>query len=98
MSARRRSGPKSAPARRGTPERRDKIVEMWKAVPEPAPPEPIRRAADPTAVLRSLGPPPLPGQGPTAEQELARVALRASQLATGLAQHTGLLLPDSDDD
>lgn len=95
MSARRRP---AGPARRQGKERRDKTVEMWKAVPEPAPPDPIRRAADPGAVLRSLGPPPLTGQGAVGEHYLAAVADRAATMAVALAASVGLLEPDADDD
>jgi hypothetical protein len=94
MSARRRP----PGGRRGGKERRDKTVEMWKAVPEPAPPEPIRRAADPSAVVRSLGPPPLTGQGAVAEHYLAAVAERAATTAVALAAAVDLLEPDADDD
>jgi hypothetical protein len=51
-----------------------------------------------TAMLRSLGPPPLPGQdGEHAMLEMSKVVVRASQLAGALAAAAGLL-SDSDTD
>ena len=62
-------------------------------------PEPIIPAADPTALLRSLGDPPLQGQGAVAEHYLAAVVERAAGLATALAATAGLLAdPDADPD
>ena len=37
-------------------------VDIWRAVPAADEPEPIVPAVDPTALIRSLGRPPLPGQ------------------------------------
>lgn len=45
---------------------------------------------DPTALLRSLGPPPLPGQ-PEAGEAFGKVALRAAVVARALAAAAGLL-------
>ncbi|HUF34233.1 MAG TPA: hypothetical protein VMN58_13595 [Acidimicrobiales bacterium] len=81
---RRQRGPKPQP------------VEMWRAVPEPPPPEPVRPASDPTALVRSLGTPPLTGQGAVAEHYLAAVVERAAGLATALAAAADLLAPDDD--
>ena len=50
---------------------------------------------DPTALLRSLGDPPLPGNGVAAEHYLASVIERAATLAIGLAA-TADLLADPD--
>jgi hypothetical protein len=66
-------------------------------VPEPPPVEDIRIASDPGALLRSLGPPPLTGQGATAEHYLAAVVARAAGLAAALAA-AGELLADSNTD
>ena len=54
--------------------------------------------SDPTAVLRSLGDPPLQGQGAVAEHYMAAVIERAAGLATALAATAGLLATDDDDD
>jgi hypothetical protein len=70
-------------------------IEFWKAVPEPDAPAPITPAADPTAVMRSLGNPPLTGQGETGSRLLVLAVTRAAQVATqGLAAPNGLLLDD----
>jgi hypothetical protein len=58
------------------------------ALPEPAP---IYPATDPAAIVRSLGDPPLLGQGAVAEHYLAAVVERSAGLATALAQLGGLL-------
>lgn len=57
----------------------------------------VAPAADPTAMLRSLGPPPLPGQGDVAGQHYAAVAARAAALATALAAAAGILNEPPDD-
>jgi hypothetical protein len=68
-----------------------KGIDIWRPVPILPDPEPIRPSNDPTAVLRSLGDPPLPGQGAVAEHYLAAVVERAAGLATALAASAGLL-------
>jgi len=68
-----------------------KPVDLWRPVPQLPEPEPIIPATDPTAVLRSLGGPPLQGQGAVAEHYLAAVVERAAGLATALAAAAGLL-------
>jgi hypothetical protein len=74
-----------------------KPVDLWRPVPPLAPAEPIVPATDPTALVRSLGDPPLPGSGPRAEIAIAAVVDRAAGLATALAA-TGGLLAESDDE
>jgi hypothetical protein len=74
-----------------------RTIDLWRPVPELAPPEPIRPAVDPGAVVRSLGTPPLPGQGAVADHYIAAVVERAAGLATALAAAGGLLA-DADDD
>jgi len=66
-------------------------------VPDPPEPTPITPAADPTALLRSLGDPPLQGQAVVAERYMSAVIERAAGLATALAAAAGLLA-DGDDD
>ena len=78
-SRRRRSGQKA------------KRADLWRPVPQLAEPDPIVPAPDPTALLRSLGDPPLHGQGAVAEHYLAAVVERAAGLATALAVAAGLL-------
>ena len=92
MSPRRRSKRRSQRSRQPT-----QPLEFWKAVPELGPVEPIRPAADPGAVLRSLGNPPLTGQGPASGEYLEAVAKRAAQLMTGLANNAGLLAQSEED-
>jgi len=59
--------------------------------------EPIEPAEDPTALLRSLGEPPLPGHGTVAQHYLTAVVERSAALATALAASAGLLTdPDED--
>ena len=68
-----------------------KPAELWRPVPQLPDPEPIVLPADPTMIVRSLGDPPLHGQGQQAEHEIARVLVRASLLAGALADVAGLL-------
>ncbi len=75
-----------------------KPVDLWRPVPQLPDAEPIVRAEDPTALLRSLGDPPLHGQGAVAEHYLAAVVNRAAGLATALAATAGLLAEPDDDD
>lgn len=80
-SSRRRRSKKSTPTAAG----------LWRPVPQLPEPEPIVRAEDPTVLLRSLGDPPLHGQGAVAEHYLAAVVERAADVATALAAAAGLL-------
>ena len=76
-----------------------KAVDIWHPVPRLPEATPVRPAADPTAMLRSLGDPPLPGQGQVAEHYLAAVVERAAGLSTALAASAGLLdMGDGDED
>lgn len=85
------------PAASETPAR-PSPTELFAVVPAPPSVERITPAEDPTAVLRSLGPPPLAGQSATALAYLAAVAERAAGLATALAAANDLLeLPEVDD-
>jgi hypothetical protein len=68
-----------------------RAAELWRPVAPLDAPRPIVPAADPTAVLRSLGEPPLQGQGVIAEHYLAAVVEQAAGLATALAAASGLL-------
>lgn len=89
------SGSGQAKRRRG---KKPKAVDLWKPVPVLDPPEPITRAGDATAVIRSLGSPPLKGQGTLADQHLALAADRTADMAMVLALTAGLMAePPSDD-
>lgn len=52
---------------------------------------------DPTALVRSLGAPALPGQGSNAEHYFTAVYEKASHVAFALATANGLLAGDDDD-
>jgi hypothetical protein len=88
-----------SPGRRGQKDRRrgSKPADLWRAVPDPPEPDDITPANDPTALLRSLGDPPLHGQRATAGHYLAAVVERAAGLATALAAAADLLAPEPGD-
>ena len=75
-------------------------VDLWRPVPSLDPPAPIAPAPDPTALLRSLGDPPLQGQGAVAGHYLAAVVEEAARVATAIAAVSGVLATSSgtDDD
>jgi hypothetical protein len=73
-----------------------KAVDLWRPVPQLPAPEPIATAADPAALLRSLGDPPLQGQATVGAHYLFAVAERAAGLATALAAAADLLAPADD--
>ena len=81
--------------RRRNAKNKQKRVDLWRPVAPLDDPAPIRPAPDPTALLRSLGDPPLQGQGQVAGHYVAAVVEKAAGLATALAAAAGLL--DSDD-
>ena len=85
QSRRRRSGRKG----------KAKPVDLWRPVPPLAEPAPIVPAGDPTALIRSLGEPPLPGAG--AEMAIAAVVARSAGLAEALARVGGLVADEPDD-
>jgi hypothetical protein len=85
---------KQSQGRRRRSNKPKRSLDLWRNVPElPAPP-PISPAADPTALLRSLGDPPLQGQASVAQGYMLAVVERAAGLATALAA-AGDLLADS---
>jgi hypothetical protein len=92
------NAPQRNPARRRRPSgHKPRRVDLWRAVPPVAEPAPIVPARDATALLRSLGDPPLQGQGAVAIHYLAAVIERAAVLATALAATANLLAePDED--
>jgi hypothetical protein len=79
-----------SPPRRRRP-KRAKPFDLWREAPAPPAPAAITPAADPTALLRSLGDPPLTGQSVMAGRYMAAVVQRAAGLATALAAAGGLL-------
>jgi len=68
-----------------------KPVDLWRPMPPVPDTVPITPASDPTALLRSIGAPPLRGRSDVAEAYLLAVAERAAGLATALAAAAGLL-------
>jgi len=91
-----------SPARRKNNRRRgggnkNKGNDLWRPVPKLSPPDPITPSPDPAAVIRSLGDPPLHGQGKAGAHYLAFVAERAAGLATALAATAGLLHQPEDE-
>jgi hypothetical protein len=62
-----------------------KRADLWRPVPVLADPAPIQPVEDPTALIRSLGPPPLQGQGVLGERTLALVVDKAAGFAMGMA-------------
>ena len=82
QARRRRSGRKT----------KAKPIDLWRPVPPLAEPEPIVPAGDPTALIRSLGEPPLPGAG--TDMAIAAVVARAAGLAEALARVGGLVADD----
>ena len=71
--------------------RRTRPVDMWRPVPPLPPAELVAPAPDPTALIRSLGDPPL--RFAEADHYLAAVVDRAANLAAALAASGGLLAP-----
>jgi len=84
--------------RRRSSHRRPKPRGLWSPVPEPDAPEPVVPVSDPSALIDSLGSPPLKGHSSVAEHYLAAVVERAAGLATGLVDVAGLLAHPGDDD
>lgn len=75
-----------------------KPVDLWRPVPPPPELTPITPATDPTALLRSIGAPPLRARSDMAEAYLLTVAERAAGLATALAVAAGLYDPVTEED
>ena len=86
----------NTPQRRRTSQRRpnrpaDKPIDIWRPVPPLPDPKPIVATADPVALLRSLGDPPLGGKSVVAGHYVASVIERAAMMATALAASADLL-------
>lgn len=72
-------------------------AEFWRAAPEPPEPPDIVPSKDPTALLRSMGMPPLPGQKEASMVTIGQVVLGAQRAAVALAAAADLLdLPGDD--
>jgi hypothetical protein len=77
--------------------RRNPRPDLWRAVP-PAPEAPtITPVVDPAALVRSLGPPQLPGQTAYAEHYVAAVVERAAGMAGAVAAAAGVIAEPDDD-
>jgi len=91
----------SQPKRRSNRRRsgsKPKRPDLWRPVPQLADPAPIVPAPDPTVLTWSLGDLPLQGQGENGKHYVSKVVERAAVLATALAQSSGLLATDDDED
>ena len=83
-----------SPARRG---RRPRSQQgnaprgLWSHAPKLPDADPITPATNPTALIESLGPPPLVNQSIRAEHHFAAVVERAVAVATALAASAGVL-------
>lgn len=85
--------------RRGSGNKAKRPTDLWRPVPQLGTPAPIVPVPDPTALIRSLGDPPLQGQGAVAEHYLAAAIEKASQLATETVRWLAPdLLADPDDE
>ncbi|MEY2434048.1 MAG: hypothetical protein QOC92_3773 [Acidimicrobiaceae bacterium] len=85
------------PRRRPQTHKRNTVRNLWSPAPALDDPEPIKPAANPTALIDSLGSPPLRGHSATAEYHLAAVIERSVALASALAASAGLLAaPESE--
>ena len=89
---------RSQQRRRGGGGAKAKPVDIWRPVPPLPAPEPIAPATDPTALLRSIGAPPLRARSDMAEAYLLAVSERAAGLATALAAAAGLLAQPTESD
>src|SRR5262249_31408125 len=102
-----RAGGSMSPSRRrkaGTPRQNQKRRpppgrDSWgTAARDDDAPHLIRLPDDPAAMIKSLGPPPVPGHETAAEHYFDAVYDKAAQLAVALAAASGLLDLGTDDD
>jgi hypothetical protein len=82
---------KRSQSRRRRTNKTKRPVDLWRSVPELPAPAPIAPAADPSALLRSLGQPPLYGKADVAQGYMLAIVERAAALATALAAAADLL-------
>jgi hypothetical protein len=91
MSASRKRNNNSNKARGGRA-RKPSMRDFWGVErDDEEPPALIRPSDDPTAMIRSLGPPPLPSRETVAEHYFVAVYEKATALATALAAASDLL-------
>lgn len=89
--------PSQSVSRRPAKARPPKPADLWRPVPQPPEPDEIAPATDSTALLRSLGDPPLPRNSIVAGRYFTTVVERAAAMATALAASVDLLA-DADTD
>jgi hypothetical protein len=77
--------------------RRNPRPDLWRAVAPVPDAQTVTPALDPTALVRSLGPPQLPGQTAYAEHYLAAVVERAATMAGAVAAAAGVIAEPDDD-
>jgi hypothetical protein len=65
---------------------------------QPGPADAVRPVDDPGVLVRSLGPPPLPGHETAAEHYFEAVYDKAANLAIALAAASGVLAADEGND
>lgn len=95
-SRRRRSRSSGQSGRRNSRQQRQDVAAFWgDAAAVPTEQRDVRMTADPAAVPRSLGPPPLPGHENVAEHYFAAVYDRAVTTAGALAAAGGMIDPDA---
>jgi hypothetical protein len=96
MSQSRRRKPSARPSRGRRPSSGRDFWGSENREEEPA--SLIRPSEDPTAMIRSLGPPPLPSRETVAEHYFVAVYDKAASLAVALAAASGLLDTSEDDE
>jgi hypothetical protein len=91
---RRRASARSSPRRKSVPRR-----DFWEGSDSgDEPVSLVRSPDDPAAMIRSLGPPPLPGRETIAEHYFALVYDKAARRAVALAAASGLMdMSESED-
>ncbi len=94
----------SGPRRRKPPPQRSRrrraasTRDFWGGDTTDDAPEVITPSDDPTVMIRSLGPPPFPGNETIAEHYFAATYDKAASLAVALAAASGLLATEDPDD
>jgi hypothetical protein len=87
------SGPRRRrPSKRANPSQPQAPRDLWRAVTLPDAPDAIAPSPQASALIASLGQPPLRAHGAAAEQYLTAVVERAAMLATALAASADLLV------
>ena len=85
--------PRRSRSRRGPAERSTHGGDIWRTPPPLPESKPITIPPDASAVVRSLGPPPLPAAA-DAGDHFTTVVERAAAIAAALALSAGLLEPE----